>query len=96
MASRAARRPCAFDGYVIIWTGWLAFVSAAAFVLWNYLSTLMPAHELATYRFLIPLFGVLESLVWLEQERLTLPMVLGGGLALVAMTQLHRDKIAPR
>ncbi|GAB5561792.1 MAG: DMT family transporter [Synoicihabitans sp.] len=81
-----------FDSFVIVWTAWLAFVSAAAFALWNHLSTLMPAHELATYRFLIPLFGVVESILWIENERLTLPMVIGGILALAAMTQLQRDK----
>lgn len=84
----------AFDGYVIGWTVWLAFVSAAAFALWNHLSTLMPAHELATYRFLIPLCGVLESLVILTGERLTVPMVIGGAVVFFAMTQVTR-KVPP-
>lgn len=68
-----------FDGYVVACTRWLALVSAAAFALWNHLSTLMPAHQLATYRFLIPIFGVFESLLLLVGKRLT-PAMTGGGV----------------
>jgi len=75
-----------FDGYVIGWTLWLAFVSAAAFSLWNHLSTIFPAPMLATYRFLIPLCGVFESMWLLDDERLTSAMIFGGGLVLLAMT----------
>lgn len=84
----------AFDGFVVSWTLWLAFVSAAAFALWNHLSTLMSAHELATYRFLIPLCGVIESMVFLENEELTPAMVVGGAIVLVAMTLVSRQKPA--
>lgn len=77
-----------FDAYVWGWTAWLAFVSAAAFALWNHLSTIFPAPVLATYRFLIPLAGVFEALAWLEGERLTWPMVVGGVVVLTAMTQI--------
>ena len=78
----------AFDGFVLAWTAWLAFVSAAAFALWNHLSTIIPAHQLATYRFLIPLCGVFESLILLDGERLTPAMVAGGLIVLVAMVQV--------
>lgn len=76
-----------FDAYTIGLTLWLAFVSAAGFSLWNQLSTIYSVHTLATYRFLIPLCGLLESLILLEGERLTMPMVVGGILVLGAMTQ---------
>lgn len=79
-----------FDAYVIGWTAWLAFVSAAAFALWNHLSTLVPAPVLATNRFLIPLCGVFESLVLLEGESLTWPMLAGGAVVLMAMTLTQR------
>ena len=79
-----------FDGYVIGCTLWLAFVSAAAFALWNHLSTLMSAHRLATYRFLIPICGVFESLLLLEGERLTLAMIVGGVIVLLAMSRIDR------
>ena len=81
-----------FDGYVWAWTLWLAFVSAAAFALWNHLSTVFPAPELATYRFLIPLAGVFEALVFLDGERLTPAMVVGGVIVLVAMSQVATRK----
>ncbi|WP_221031919.1 DMT family transporter [Actomonas aquatica] len=77
-----------FDAYVWAWTAWLAFVSAAAFALWNHLSTLFPAPELATYRFLIPLAGVFESLLLLDGERLTVGMVAGGVVVLAAMSRI--------
>jgi drug/metabolite transporter (DMT)-like permease len=76
-----------FDPYVIGLTLWLAFVSAAGFSLWNQLSTIYSVHTLATYRFLVPLCGVVESLILLDGERLTIPMMIGGVLVLGAMTQ---------
>lgn len=81
-----------FDGFVIACTVWLAFVSAAAFALWNHLSAIMSAHRLATYRFLIPICGVFESLLLLEGERLTPAMVAGGAIVLLAMSRIHRDR----
>jgi drug/metabolite transporter (DMT)-like permease len=81
-----------FDGYVLAWTVWLAFVSAAAFSLWNHLSTIFPAPELATYRFLIPLCGVFESLWLLDDERLSPAMIVGGVLVLVAMTMSQKSR----
>ena len=79
-----------FDGYVWTWTLWLAFVSAAAFALWNHLSTLFPAPVLATYRFLIPLAGVFEALVFIDGESLSTAMIVGGVIVLIAMTQAQR------
>ncbi len=49
-------------------TLWLAFVSAAAFSLWNHLSTLHPVPLLAGYRFLIPLAATLESMLFLGER----------------------------
>jgi drug/metabolite transporter (DMT)-like permease len=83
-----------FDGYVLGWTAWLAFVSAAAFSLWNHLSTIFPAPLLATYRFLIPLCGVFESLWLLDNETLTPAMVMGGGIVLIAMTLTQKTRSA--
>lgn len=74
-----------FDSYVLVRTGWLAFVSAAAFALWNHLSTLYPVHVLATYRFLIPVMGMVESLLLLEGERLSWGLIAGGVLVVGAM-----------
>lgn len=79
-----------FDGYTLALTAWLAFVSAAAFALWNQLSILYPVHLLATYRFLIPLCALVESLIFLEGERLTVPMAVGGLLVFSAMILAQR------
>jgi len=49
-------------------TLWLAFVSAAAFSLWNHLSTLHPMPLLAGYRFLIPLAATVESMIFLGER----------------------------
>lgn len=49
-------------------TLWLAFVSAAAFGLWNHLSTLHPMPLLAGYRFLIPVCATLESMLFLGER----------------------------
>ncbi|MGD9420358.1 MAG: DMT family transporter [Verrucomicrobiota bacterium JB025] len=53
---------------VIAITLWLAIVSAAAFSLWNHLSTLHPVPLLASYRFIIPLTGVLEAVIILNEK----------------------------
>ena len=42
-----------FSAPVVFATLWLAFVSAAAFSLWNHLSTLYPVTLLSSYRFLV-------------------------------------------
>ncbi len=79
-----------FDEYVVVCTLWLAFVSAAAFALWNHLSTIMPSHQLATYRFLIPVCGVFESLWLLDNEHLTPAMMAGGAIVCGAMLFVRR------
>jgi drug/metabolite transporter (DMT)-like permease len=73
-------------------TLWLAFVSAAAFSLWNHLSTRHPMPLLAGYRFLIPLAATLESM-WFLGERPGWGFAAGGALilgSLVASQRLSR------
>ena len=79
-----------FDLRVIVLTVWLAFVSAAAFSLWNYLSTQHPVGVLASYRFLIPVCGVLEALVLLPGESAGWGLVVGGGLVLTSLVMANR------
>jgi drug/metabolite transporter (DMT)-like permease len=79
------------DWTIVAITVWLAFVSAAAFALWNWLSTLFPVHLLATYRFMIPLCGMIESLLLIEGERITLLMGIGAVLVVGAMVVAQRD-----
>lgn len=73
-------------------TVWLAFVSAAAFAQWNYLSTRHPVPLLAGYRFLIPLMAAVESIIFLG-ERPGWRFAAGGVLilgSLVASQRLSR------
>ncbi|WP_353566662.1 DMT family transporter [Haloferula sargassicola] len=75
---------------VIGLTCWLAFVSAAAFGLWNHLSTRHPVPLLAGYRFLIPICGMTESLLFLKDE------TAGWGLAVGAMLVVGSLVVAQR
>jgi drug/metabolite transporter (DMT)-like permease len=70
-------------------TLWLAFVSAAAFSLWNHLSTRHPMPLLAGYRFLIPLAATLESMLFLG-ERPGWGFVAGGVLVLGSLIASQR------
>ena len=70
-------------------TFWLAFVSAAAFSLWNHLSTLHPMPLLAGYRFLIPLCATLESMLFLG-ERPGWGFACGAALILGSLVALQR------
>jgi drug/metabolite transporter (DMT)-like permease len=66
---------------VILLTLWLAFVSAYAFNLWNQLSIRFPMPLMAGYRFLIPLAGVIESVIFLH-EKPGPGLIWGGGLVI--------------
>ena len=70
---------------IIALTLWLAFVSAAAFSLWNQLSTLHPVNLLASYRFLIPVCGVVQSLLFIPGEKATHGLFLGGALVIASV-----------
>ena len=75
-------------------TVWLAFVSAAAFSLWNHLSTLHPMPLLASYRFLIPVAATLESMLFLG-ERPGWGFAVGGVLILGSLVASQRMRPAP-
>jgi drug/metabolite transporter (DMT)-like permease len=70
-------------------TLWLAFVSAAAFSLWNHLSTRHPVPLLAGYRFLIPLAATVESMLFLG-ERPGWGFAAGGVLVLGSLVASQR------
>ena len=81
-----------FDLPVVAATFWLAFVSATAFSIWNHLSTIFPVTLLASYRFLIPVCGVLEALVLLKTESPGWGLVIGGALVVTSMILAKRTK----
>lgn len=84
-----------FDGYVIGWTAWLAVVSAVGFAVWNHLTTLYPMPLLASCRFIIPISGMLQSLIFLDGESMGWGLGLGGALvvgSILAATWLTPKK----
>ena len=77
---------------VILITCWLCVVSAAAFALWNYLSTKHPVPLLAGYRFLIPLCGMSESLIFLKGESAGWGLLAGAALVVTSLVMMQRVK----
>jgi len=75
-----------FTPHVITMTLYLALVSATAFTIWNELSTRYPVSLLATYRFLIPISGVLLSINFIPEEQLNLMTLIGTSIVAIAMT----------
>ena len=75
---------------VILITLWLCIVSAAAFALWNFLSTKHPVPLLAGYRFLIPLCGMGESLIFLKGESAGWGLISGAVLVVVSLVMMQR------
>lgn len=73
-------------------TFWLAIVSAAAFSLWYFLITLFDVPRLSGYRMLIPVCGVLESVLILPDEYLTWNYLTGGLLVLTGIFTLEKLK----
>lgn len=70
---------------IILATAYLAFVSATAFSIWNHLTTIHPIPLLAAFRFLIPVCGVAEAFLFLENEGSSLTFFIGAALVVVAM-----------
>ncbi len=74
-------------------TVYLAMLSATAFALWNHLIELYSVNVLSAFRFLIPLFGVVESALFLKDETIGFGIVVGGGIligSLFAMSRLEK------
>ena len=81
-----------FTPTVILWTVYLAFVSAIAFDIWNYLTTIFPVNLLAGYRFLIPICAVVESALFVKGESLGIGILLGGVLVITSIIGLQRTQ----
>jgi len=80
-------------------TVYLALLSATAFALWNRLIELYSVNVLSAFRFLIPLFGVVESALFLRNETVGVGIVVGGTILIVslyAMSRLESGAIVER
>lgn len=75
-------------------TFWLALVSAVAFSIWNSLILRHSIHQLAQFRFLIPLSGVIQSALLIPGESIRLNTAIGGGIVLASIwwTSVHTPK----
>lgn len=83
------------DAELALITLYLALVSATAFSIWNHLVETYSVSLLATYRFLIPLFGAIESAIFIKSETLSLGSLIGGILIIgcvYAASLTHKTK----
>ncbi len=71
-------------------TVYLSALSAIAFTLWNRLIELYSVNALSAYRFLIPLFGVVESAIFLKDESVGVGIVVGGLILFVSLYAMSR------
>lgn len=77
-----------WEAWLVI--GYLAFLSATAFTLWNRLIEQYSVNVLSAFRFLIPLCGVLESAILVEEESIGLGIALGGSLIFASLYWMSR------
>lgn len=71
-------------------TLYLAFLSATAFTLWNRLIELYSVNVLSTFRFLIPLMGILESVLFIRGETLSWGIFIGGSIVILCLIGISR------
>ena len=81
---------------LILITLYLSVVSAAAFSLWYFLVNRFDVSRLSGYRFLIPVCGVWESVVWVPDEAFTTSIALGGTVVVTCVWLLERLRRGPR
>ena len=75
---------------LILITLHLALISALAFSVWYLLITIFDITRLSGYRFLIPIFGVLESALLIPGESLSLQILIGSMFVLLAVWLLEQ------
>jgi drug/metabolite transporter (DMT)-like permease len=70
----------------------LAMVSALAFSVWYHLISKFDVPTLSAYRFLIPICGATESIIFLPGESLSLQIIAGGLLVICSIILIEREK----
>lgn len=80
------------NGTVLYLTIHLALVSSLAFSLWYLLVVTFDVTRLSGYRFLIPICGALESVLFLQHEKLSQLILPGSCLVLLSVILLERFK----
>lgn len=84
-----------FSLTTLLVTVYLAFLSATAFAIWNRLIEQYSVNVLSTYRFLIPLMGVLESVIFIQGEKLRPGLIIGAGIVFLCLIAAARVSDAP-
>jgi drug/metabolite transporter (DMT)-like permease len=84
-----------FNLTTLLVTLYLAFLSATAFTLWNRLIERYSINVLSTFRFLIPLMGVLESTLFIPGETLRVGLIIGAIIVFASLIIISRVKEAP-
>jgi drug/metabolite transporter (DMT)-like permease len=84
-----------FNWVTLLVTIYLALVSATAFTLWNRLIEHYSVNVLASFRFLIPLMGILESTLFIPGETLRPGLIIGAVVVLGSLVISSRIKEAP-
>lgn len=79
--------------WVTFWvTLYLALASAVGFSVWNRLIERYSVNLLSTFRFLIPLCGIIESTIFIPSESLGVGIVVGGTIVILSLVAMSRVK----
>ena len=84
-----------FNLTTLLVTAYLAFLSAAAFAIWNQLIEHYSVNVLSSFRFVIPLFGVIESVLFIPGETLRLGIIIGAIIIFGCLIAVARLEQAP-
>ncbi|MGB0413936.1 MAG: DMT family transporter [Coraliomargarita sp.] len=84
-----------FNFTTLLVTIYLAVVSAAGFAIWNRLIEHYSVNTLSGFRFLIPLMGMIESVLFIPGEQLRWGIVVGAMIIFSSLIALARLKEAP-
>ncbi len=84
-----------FNLTTLLVTIYLAVVSAAGFAIWNRLIEHYSVNTLSGFRFLIPLMGMIESVLFIPGEQLRWGIVAGATIIFSSLIALSRLKEAP-
>ncbi|MGZ0655605.1 DMT family transporter [Coraliomargarita sp. W4R72] len=84
-----------FNLTTLLVTLYLSALSATAFTVWNRLIELYSINVLSSFRFLIPLMGVMESTLFISGENLRPGLIIGALIVFTSLIIIARIKEAP-
>ncbi|WP_404349911.1 DMT family transporter [Sutcliffiella horikoshii] len=87
--------PFAFDSYTLLLVVYLAFLSSAGFILWNNVMKYNKVGKVSMYLFLVPVFGVLLSGLFLN-EVMHYTILIGLMLVVIGIIIVNGQKTADK